>query len=105
MTVLTNGKPLISRRGSVLSAFVPKPRPHAAVTQAPAKPRRSLRAWFQEHAGHVKDFLVAGAAAGCGDVAAFHWHPWAGWLALGLSLLFVDRAVDRDEEVVDERPR
>lgn len=103
MTVLANGQPLVTRRGSVLSAFMPKPR----TTQGAAAvvPRRSLRAWLREHTGHVKDFTVAAAAATCGDIAAFHWHPWAGWLAIGLSVLFVDRAVDRDEQVVDERPR
>jgi hypothetical protein len=45
----------------------------------------------------VKDAVVAAAAFTCCDVAAFLWHPWSGWLAVGLSLLLIDHAVDRGE--------
>lgn len=106
MTVLTNGSPIVDSRGSVLSAFVPKPRPRTTQAAAePARPRRSLRAWLRQHARQVKDGLVATAAFSCGSVAAFQWHPWAGWLSVGLSLIAVDHSIDRGEAVSDERAR
>lgn len=97
MTVLTNGAPVVSR-GSVLSAYLPKPRVRAAVpahTAAPTRERVSLRARLRGRAGAIKDAVVTTVAFAFADVAAFDWHPWAGWLSVGISLLLVDHAVDR----------
>lgn len=84
-------------RSSVLGAFMPKPRP-AVPRQAYGtadRPRRSLRDRLRGRGRSIKDGLVATAAFGSGTVAAFEWHPWAGWLAIGLSLLLIDHSVDR----------
>lgn len=109
MTVLTpDGTPVLTPRGSVLSSYLPKPRrPAAAATQAldePVRPRVPLRTRLRANARAVKDFVVAGAAFACADVAAFHWHPWAGWLSVGVSLVLVDHAVDRTPPAPDGEP-
>lgn len=98
MTVLTDDRVLVTHRGSVLSAFLPerrvKPKPAARAAVQPRE-RIHIGAWLRGRAGAIKDFAVATAAFACGDVAAFHWHPWAGWVAVGLSLVLIDHAVDR----------
>jgi hypothetical protein len=91
MTVLTNG------RGSVLSAYLPKPRETAQVPTAavPARERVHVGAWLRRHARQVKDAAVATVAFGCCDVAAFTWQHWAGFVAVGVSLLLIDHSIDR----------
>lgn len=89
--------------GSVLGAFLPKQRAAAPRTAAaPARPRRSLRARLAGRGRQIKDGLVATAAFGCSTTAAFQWHPWAGWLSVGLSLLLIDHSVDRPQAVSTE---
>ncbi|HET9889659.1 MAG TPA: hypothetical protein VFQ42_04085 [Mycobacterium sp.] len=106
MTVLTpDGTPVLTPRGSVLSSYLPKRRALAAAPTADApRERVPLRARLRANGRAVKDFLVAGAAFACADVAAFHWHPWAGWLSVGLSLVLVDHAVDRTPPAPDGEP-
>jgi hypothetical protein len=91
VTVLSNG--------SVLAAYLPKPRAGStARTDRPAaRTRRGLRDRLRGHGRQIKDGAVATIAFGCCDFAAFTWHPWAGWLATGLSLFLIDHAVDRAE--------
>lgn len=95
MTVLTNGQPVVTPNGSVLSAFLPKPRPAATRVDRPARTRRSLRDRLRGHGRQIKDGVIATAAFALCDVAAFQWHPWAGWVLAGLSLFLIDHAVDR----------
>ena len=81
MTVLTNGAPVVTPNGSVLSAFLPKPRAAAAPTarvDRPARTRRSLRDRLAGRGRQVKDGIIATVAFGCCDLAAFQWHPSAG---------------------------
>lgn len=87
-------------RGSVLSAYLPKPRtkpakPARSAAQSQVRERVRFGVWLRSRAGAIKDFFVATAAFGSCDFAAFHWHSWAGWLSVGLSLFLVDHAVDR----------
>lgn len=109
MTVLTNGAPVVTPRGSVLGAFLPKPRlaaagrPVAEPVARVRKPRRSLRVRLQGRGRQVKDLIVATAAFACADTAAFQFHPWAGWLSVGISLVLIDHSVDRGAVPV-ERP-
>lgn len=97
MTVLTNGAPVVTPRGSVLSAFVPKARPAIArdKQERVRVPRRSLRERLAGRGKQFKDGLVATLAFGSMSVAAFEWHLWAGLIAAGVSLLLIDQAVDR----------
>jgi hypothetical protein len=107
VTVLTNGAPVVTPRGSVLGAFLPKPRAAVGPVAAPVarvrKPRRSLRVRLQGRGRQVKDFIVATAAFACADTAAFQFHPWAGWLSVCVSLILIDHSVDRGAAPV-ERP-
>lgn len=99
MTVLTNGAPVV-HRGSVLSAYLPKPRVKAdnrGRAAASARERVSLRERLRGRAGAIKDFVVTTVAFGFGVTAAFQWHPWAGFLSIGISLFLIDHAVDRGE--------
>lgn len=105
MTVLANGGPITTPRGSVLSAFMPKPRPKGDVrSRAAVSPRErvSLRDRLRGRAGAIKDFVVTTVAFGFADTAAFEWHPWAGWLSVGVSLLLIDHAVDRTAPAGDD---
>jgi hypothetical protein len=108
MTVINGARPIVTPRGSVLGAFMPKPR---VAVQVPAdmrtpRPRLAdrLRARFAGRGRQIKDGLVASAATASGCIAAFQFHPWAGFLAIGVSLVVVDHAVDRVEVIDNERP-
>jgi hypothetical protein len=101
MTVINGTRPILTRRGSVLSAFMPKPRVSAHALYAEQQPRRTIRDRLAGRGRPIKDALVATAATASGCVAAFQLHPWAGFLAIGLSLVFIDHAVDRGEAVAD----
>lgn len=89
MTVLS------SESGSVLGVFLPKPRAAVAAPVRQRAAQRSFGSWLKGHGRQVKDGLVAVAAFGSGTVAAFQWHPWAGFVSIGLSILLVDHSVDR----------
>lgn len=103
MAVLTNGAPVVTPRGSVLGAFIPKPRPVSVETPAERAPRRTLRQRLAGRGKQIKDGLVATLAFGSMTVAAFEWHPIAGLVAAGVSVLLVDHSIDRGEGGVDER--
>lgn len=94
MTVLTNDAPVVTPRGSVLGAFVPKPRARTTTTKQ-IRERVGVGTWLRSHARQVKDGVVAAVAFGCCDVAAFEFHAWAGWLSVGVSLLLIDHSIDR----------
>jgi hypothetical protein len=105
VTVVNGTKP--TPRGSLLDgalggfAF----RPRAPKTERPPRPpRRSPAAWFRQHGRQVKDGVVSVAAFGSMSVAAFEWHPIAGLVAAGLSVLLVDKSIDRGAVSPVERP-
>ncbi|HEX3781733.1 MAG TPA: hypothetical protein VHX38_18880 [Pseudonocardiaceae bacterium] len=102
MTVINGARPIVTPRGSVLGAFMPKPRATIQVEAAERTPHRRLRDRLAGRGRQIKDGIVATAATASGCVAAFDWHPWAGFLAIGLSLVFIDHAVDRPEAVIDD---
>jgi hypothetical protein len=102
MTVINGARPVVTPRGSVLGAFIPKPRPTVHVDTATPAPRRRLRDLLAGRGRQVKDAIVATAATASGCVAAFSFHPWAGFVAIGLSLVIIDHAVDRPEAVTDD---
>lgn len=109
MTVINGARPIVTPRGSVLGAFMPKPRtsvqlPAAAAPVERRRLRDRLHDLFAGRGRAIKDGIVATAATTSGCVAAFQFHPWAGFLAIGLSLVIIDHAVDRPEAVTpDER--
>lgn len=87
---------LVDQSGSVLGRFLPERR--VKTIDAPAAARRervSLRVRLAGRGRAVKDFVVAVTAFGCCDYAAFQWHSWSGFLAIGISVLLVDHSVDR----------
>lgn len=102
MTVINGARPIVTPRGSVLGAFMPKPRATVHVDTVTPTPRRRLRDLLAGRGRAIKDGIVATAATAAGTVAAFEFHPWAGWLAIGLSLVIIDHAVDRPEAVIDD---
>lgn len=102
MTVLNGTRP--AARGSLLdgafATFAPKRRPR---TEKTARPRRSLAAWLRSHGRPIKDAVVSITAFGAISVAAYEWHPIVGIFVGGISVLLVDKSVDRGAVTDDER--
>jgi hypothetical protein len=86
---------LVDHSGSVLGRFLPERRVKTIAAPTARRERAPLRARLAGRGRAVKDFVVAVTAFGCCDYAAFQWHSWAGFLAIGISVLLVDHSVDR----------